>query len=80
MAMIAVDDLLGLLPALQHAPSGEMWVALDREADVLYITFSKPSCADDAELTEDGVIVRYDSSGAVIGYTILNASLRGRAA
>jgi len=40
---------------------------------VLY--FKKPSRADEAELTEDGIIVRYEK-GEVVGITVLNASKR----
>jgi uncharacterized protein YuzE len=40
---------------------------------VLYITFDKGRAADDSELTDENVIVRYDGE-EVIGYTILNAS------
>ena len=47
------------------------------KADVLYINFKKPSHADDSELTDDDVIIRYER-GEVIGITILNASRRVR--
>ncbi|MFB0563834.1 MAG: DUF2283 domain-containing protein [Candidatus Lokiarchaeia archaeon] len=52
-----------------------MWVAYDKDADALYINFKKPSHADDSELTEDDVIIRYEK-GEVVGITILNASKR----
>ncbi len=31
-----------------------------READVLYINFKEPNQADDSEITDDDVIVRYE--------------------
>nr|MDO8080374.1 DUF2283 domain-containing protein [Candidatus Freyarchaeota archaeon] len=52
-----------------------MWVAYDKDADVLYISFKKPSHADDSELTKEDVIVRYER-GEVVGITVLNASKR----
>ena len=36
------------------------WRAYDKEADVLYINFKKPSHADDSGLTDDDVIIRYE--------------------
>jgi uncharacterized protein YuzE len=48
-------------------------VAYDEEADVLYLNFQKPSHADDAELTDDNVIIRYQK-GRIVGLTVLNAS------
>lgn len=51
------------------------WSSYDEEADVLYLNFKKPSHADDSELADDDVIVRYEK-GEVIGITILNASKR----
>jgi uncharacterized protein YuzE len=47
----------------------------DKEADVLYINFKKPSHADDSERTDDDVIIRYEK-GDIVGITILNASRR----
>jgi len=50
-----------------------IWVTYDEEVDVLYINFKKPGHADDSELTDDDIIVRYEQ-GQVIGITVLNAS------
>ncbi|MCC7363419.1 MAG: DUF2283 domain-containing protein [Dehalococcoidia bacterium] len=47
----------------------------DAEADVLYVNFERPSVADDSELTDDDVIVRYRGDD-VVGLTILHASQR----
>ncbi|MBF7084146.1 DUF2283 domain-containing protein [Desulfallas sp. Bu1-1] len=44
----------------------------DDEADVLYIHFGEPVEADDTELTEDGLIIRYQA-GKMVGITMLNA-------
>jgi len=43
--------------------------------DVLYFNFKKPSHADESELTDDDVIIRYEN-GEVVGITVLNASQR----
>lgn len=45
------------------------------DADVLYISFDSPQPADDADLTDEGVVVRL-RSGKIVGLTILNASHR----
>jgi len=47
----------------------------DKEADVLYLNFKKSARADDSELTDDDIIIRYEK-GEVIGITILHASQR----
>ncbi len=52
-----------------------VWSSYDSETDVLYLHFKKPSHADDSEMTEDEIIVRYEKD-EVIGLTILNASKR----
>ncbi|MFN0034062.1 MAG: DUF2283 domain-containing protein [Saprospiraceae bacterium] len=52
-----------------------VWSHYDREADVLYIHFKKPNHADDSELTDDDIVIRYEK-GEIIGLTIMNASVR----
>ncbi len=47
----------------------------DREADVLYIYFGKPSPADDSYVTDEGVVVR-TRANRIVGLTILNARER----
>jgi uncharacterized protein YuzE len=47
----------------------------DPEGDVLYISFGEPQAADDADLSEDDIIVR-TRAGKIVGLTILNARAR----
>lgn len=75
MAALAITDYLHMIPAVTHAPQGYLWSTYDAEADVLYINFKKPCHADDSELTDDGVILRYEA-GEIVGLTIMNASKR----
>ncbi len=75
MAAISVDEYIHLIPALRHSPKRYLWSSYDAEADVLYVNFKKPSHADDSELTDDDVIIRYEQ-GEVIGLTIMNAGKR----
>jgi len=75
MAAVEVKRLLNLVPELLEIPYSRIWTTYDKEADVLYINFKKPSHADDSELTDDDIIIRYEE-GEVIGVTILNASKR----
>jgi hypothetical protein len=51
MATIDVEKILALVPGLLKVPRSRMWVAYDKDADVLYINFKKPSHADNSELT-----------------------------
>tara|TARA_Y100001972_G_scaffold129077_1_gene193999 strand:- start:4732 stop:4926 length:195 start_codon:yes stop_codon:yes gene_type:complete len=50
-----------------------VWTDFDTEADVLYIHFKKPSHADNSEMIDDDIIIRYENN-EVIGISILNAS------
>lgn len=73
--MVTIEQYLKLLPALSQAPERNVWLSYDAEADVLYINFKHPGIADDSELRDDDIIVRYEGE-SVIGYTVLNASKR----
>ena len=75
MAELNVREIADLAPVFLTIPFPQFWSHYDSEADVLYLNFKKPSRADDSELTEDDVIVRYQE-GEVIGLTILHASHR----
>ena len=67
-----IQQLLPLF--LQHE---KMCASYDAEADVLYVQFPPPDQADNSQMTEDEVIVRYQNK-QVVGITILHASKRGR--
>jgi uncharacterized protein YuzE len=73
MEKIEIKNWVNLTPQLLIHKN--MWTSYDEEADVLYIDFEKPSHADDSELNEDDIIIRY-FEGKVIGMTILNAKKR----
>ena len=75
MASLTVEQYVSLIPAVKHSPKQYLWSSYDAEADVLYVNFKKPSHADDSELTDDDVIIRYEQ-GQVVGLTILHASRR----
>jgi uncharacterized protein YuzE len=75
MASIDVQEILNLTSQLLNIPFKRIWYSYDEEADVLYLNFKKPSHADDSELTDDDIIVRYEK-GKVIGITVLHASKR----
>jgi len=75
LALPAIQPYLNLIPAVRQSPQQYLWLSYDQEADVVYINFKKPSHATDSELTEDGVIVRYEAD-EVVGFTVLNASTR----
>jgi uncharacterized protein YuzE len=75
MAAIEIERMLTLVPQLLEIPHSRIWTTYDKQADVLYVNFKKPSHADDSELTDDDIIVRYEK-GQIVGLTILNASKR----
>ncbi|HDY67633.1 MAG TPA: DUF2283 domain-containing protein [Candidatus Scalindua sp.] len=76
MEAVEIKKILSFVPELLEIPYSRIWTAYDKEADVLYINFKKPSHADDSELTDDDVIIRYEK-GETVGITVLNASKRG---
>ncbi|MGB9714813.1 MAG: DUF2283 domain-containing protein [Thermodesulfovibrionales bacterium] len=75
MALIDVKEIVNLVPKLLTLPFNRIWYSYDEEADVLYLNFKKPSHADDSELTDDDIIIRYEK-GEVVWITILHASKR----
>jgi uncharacterized protein YuzE len=72
MATLQLEEYLKLVPAVLHAPGSYLWSSYDAEADVLYINFKKPAQADDSDVTDDDIIIRYER-GQIIGLTILHA-------
>jgi len=53
----------------------KMEIDYDKEADVLYISFSPGTPTDDSELTDNDIIIRYKNK-KIIGLTILHLSKR----
>lgn len=58
------------------APEG-IDIEYDEKGDVLYISFDSETAADDSELTENDVLLRYKDD-KIIGLTILHFSERKR--
>lgn len=52
------------------------WVDYDKEADVLYISLTRPQQATDTIATDEGILFRYRGK-MLVGMTILEASSRG---
>jgi uncharacterized protein YuzE len=75
MALTDVTEYLKMIPMVMSSPQRSVWMSYDAEADALYINFKKPGRASDSEMTDDGIIIRYEDD-EVIGLTILNASKR----
>ncbi|MER3459363.1 MAG: hypothetical protein C4309_12695 [Chloroflexota bacterium] len=70
-----MKEIVNLTPQLLSIPFKRIWYSYDEEADVLYLNFKKPSHADDSELTDDDIIIRYEE-GEIVGITVLHASKR----
>jgi uncharacterized protein YuzE len=73
--MAIAEEYVKFLPLLSQIPQQRMWLSYDAGADVLYVQFQPSHNADDSELTDDDVIIRYEGE-TVVGYAILNASKR----
>ena len=59
MAQIAID-------------LSEIDVQYDSENDVIYVSFGEPQEADDSEMLQNGIVVRY-KDGKSIGFTVVGA-------
>jgi uncharacterized protein YuzE len=68
-------SVLQAIPLLIDFPVQRFWVDYDREADVLYISFQRPQKATDTEMTDEGILFRYQGK-QLVGITILDASTR----
>lgn len=75
MGEAEIKQVMELVPGILNLIHNKVWTLYDKEADVLYIDFKKPSHADDSELTEDDVLIRYQND-EVVGLTIMNANKR----
>jgi len=73
METLEISKIMELVPTLLTVPYSRIWTTYDKEADVLYINFKKPSHADDSEITDNNVIIRYEGNH-IVGITVLNAS------
>jgi len=73
MAAVNLERVLTLVPQVLKLQQKNIWLSYDEEADVLYLNFKKPSRADDSELLDNDVIVRYENE-EIVGMTVLNAS------
>ena len=60
------------VPYLLQAPSHQVWIDYDEEADVLYINFRKPQRANDSKM-EDNIVYHYRDV-ELVGITVLRAS------
>ena len=75
MGVVEVKSVLNSVPELLDVPYPRIWAPYDNAADVMYLNFKKLSHADDSELTDDNLIIRYEK-GSVVGITVFNASRR----
>lgn len=63
LSSIDIEQYVKLALTLKHLPKENFYLSYDAEADVAYINFHNPAkSADDSELTDDDVIIRYDSN------------------
>jgi uncharacterized protein YuzE len=63
------------IPLLLTFPTQRFWVDYDADTDVLYISFQRPQQATNTEMTDEGILVRYNGKD-LVGITILDASTR----
>ena len=73
MATVNLEHVMSFVPQALQLHQNNIWLSYDEEADVLYLNFKKPSHADDSELLDNNIIVRYEND-EVVGMTVMNAS------
>jgi uncharacterized protein YuzE len=74
MDVTIIDEVRRIVPELVKLPS-YIESTYDHEADVLYLAFERDATADDSELTDDDIVLRY-KDGLLVGVTVLHASKR----
>jgi uncharacterized protein YuzE len=74
MGAVDIEKISQMVPGFLGIPHKKIWVDYDEDADVIYVTFKKPSHADDSEMIDD-MVIRYENDD-VVGITFLNASRR----
>jgi uncharacterized protein YuzE len=77
LAKADVEKISSLIPYFLAIPHKKICVDYDEDADVLYVNFKDPSRADDSELTDEDVIIRYED-GQIVGLTYLNAARKSK--
>jgi uncharacterized protein YuzE len=77
LASVDIDRYLKIASNVSDLPKRDFHLSYDAEADVVYINFhNPPRPAEDSELSDDDLIIRYDEREEVVGLTILHASKR----
>ena len=76
MEAVEVRKAFNLVLELLDVSYSRIGTVYDKEANVLYRNFKNPSQADDSELTDGDLIIRYEK-GSVVGITVFNASKKG---
>jgi uncharacterized protein YuzE len=71
----ALMEICKAVPHILKFPTAKMWTDYDKEADVFYISFKRPQRANDSEMLENGILLRYKDD-ELVGITILDASQR----
>jgi uncharacterized protein YuzE len=74
--MKTIERLKQLYDVTQDSPSGKLFMDYDKEADVLYVTFTENAAIYMSDLTNDDILLEYDKDGNLIGVTILDVSQR----
>lgn len=71
----AIRDVFKAASLFTKLPATKLWIDYDKEADVLYISFSRPQEATDSIMQDDGVLLRYRGKN-LVGMTVLDYSTR----
>jgi uncharacterized protein YuzE len=68
-----IHEIYEALPYLKKIGAKHIWFDFDREVDVLYVSSERPQKATDADVLDDGALLRLRRK-TVVGLTITNMS------
>ena len=72
----AISGALALAQLVGRFPARKLWLDYDDDADVLYVSLTRPQKATETvELEEEGILLRYRAE-QLVGITVLDASHR----
>ena len=71
-----IQGALSITRIVRQFSSSKLWIALDKKADVLYISLKRPQKASKTvEMDDEGILLRYRDK-ELVGITVLDASKR----
>ena len=75
--MAKINFNKNIIQSLLEFNKNQIWIDLDKSADVMYISFKRPQNANDSIMEDNDIIYNYDNE-ELVGITIMNANKKYR--